>query len=71
MSSKNQVYMSVKEHVKEEAVEMSMEKLTEDMDIDIVDGVVNITMPEPLFILLSSIIKKLNINLVNVEENQR
>jgi len=71
MGSKNQVYMDIKDHVKEEVVDIGLEKLTEDIEVDVVDGVVNITMPEPLFLLLSSIIKKLNINLVNVEEIQR
>jgi hypothetical protein len=71
MSNKNQVYMNIKEHAKEEVVDMGIEKLTEDIEIDMVDGVVNIAMPEPLFILLSSFIKKLNINLLNVNEIQK
>jgi len=61
----------VKEQIQEETLELGLEKLTEDVSIEMVDGIVNITMPEPLFLLFKSLFKKLNINLLNESEQQR
>lgn len=61
----NSLKNDITDHIKEQPLDMATDKMMDGVDIDILDGVVNITMPEPMFLLMKELISKLNINLVN------
>lgn len=61
----NSLKNDITDHIKEQPLDMAMDKMMDGVDIDILDGVVNITMPEPMFLLMKELISKLNINLLN------
>lgn len=66
--SQKLVTKQAKEESQDQAAELALEEWAEDISIDIVDGIVNVTMPEPVFMLIKSLISKLNINIINEEE---
>lgn len=61
----NSLKNDITDHIKEQPLDMATDKMMDGVDIDILDGVVNITMPEPMFLLMKELISKLNINLLN------
>ena len=48
----------IKQEIKEQSTEFIFDSLTDNIDIKLSDGVAIISMPEPLFIVLSSLLKK-------------
>jgi len=48
-----------KEQIKEQPLEFALDELTKDIEINIVDGMVQINMPEPLLQIVLTVFKKL------------
>ncbi len=48
-----------KEQIKEQPLEFALDELTKDIEINIVDGMAQINMPEPLLQIVLTLFKKL------------
>lgn len=70
-SSSNNLQKEVKKELQNQPQELALEELMDEINIEIVDGIVNLSVPEPVFMLLQTVIKKLNINLLNESEIER
>jgi len=58
----------LKSQAKEQPLEFVIDELKENISIEIIDGIANITMPEPTLQMLTTALKQLDINLFEIDK---